>query len=201
MPQYGEIVYNPTDSWIATYDPVAGEFSLPVRVDYIQQVTFEYESDTDEIKTAGLIAESLAVITKGTGELSQASLDFAGMTVLTGYGSTEFNTTPNRYSVQDIVVGGEGLPYFAMITSYAATNGANALVGFAKMKLETVPGWTVDQNQFRIGSANFNAFPPSTTYRKAARIVRYETAAIVPQTAEGFLEFFTLPTPMFDAVA
>lgn len=200
MPQYSEVIYNPTAAWVAQANADT-TFGTPVNVDYIQQVTFEYESDTDEIKSAGQFVESLAVPTKATGELSQASLDFPGMSVITGYGNTNFGATPNQYGIMNILTGGAGLPYFGMIVAYASTNGGNLLVGFPKMKLETVPGFTVDQNTFRIGTANFNAYAPSVVIRQVVRYRKYETAAQIPQTAQDFEDFFKLPTNMFDEVA
>ena len=194
MPQFAEVVYNITDAWVARLN-LDNTYGTPVRVDYIGKVSFEYESDTDEIKSGGQIVETLTVPTKATGEITQASLDFAGMAVLLGTVNGSYSTTPNQYGVQDIPVGGEGLPYCGLIVAYASVYGGNMLAGFPKFRLDTVPGFDADQNKFRIGSANFTAIAPSVNARKVVRYKKYETAAAVPQSAANFLAFFTTPPP------
>jgi hypothetical protein len=196
MASYGDVIYNPTAAYAAAW--LAGNtFGTPVPIDYIGTLSFEYESDTDQVKSGGMIVETITIPTKVAGEMNQGSLDYLTWGVMTGFAANEYSTTPNRYYITTPKLGGEGLPYFGLIVAYAAVGGANLLVGFPKAKLDNVPGFTVDQNKFRIGSANWTAVAASTITRMAGLYKKYETASAIPTTAAAFLQFFTNPINLF----
>lgn len=191
-PGYAEVIYNPTAIYVASLtDAVAGTYGTPQLIEYGQKFEFDIESDNDEIMAYGLTVEALAVPKKATGTLTQAAMNFAAIAILCGFTNNSYLTTPNRYNIMDINVGGSGLPYFGVIVSYAATNGANMLAGFAKAQLDTVPGFKVDQNKFRIGEAKINGYAPNTQIRKVVRLKGNETAATVPTTGVTFGAFFS----------
>lgn len=199
MPQFAEVIFNITEAWVAALS-VTNTYSTPVAIDLIGKVSFTYETDTDEIMSAGLVVDSLAIPKKAKGEMTQSSLDFAAMATMCGFLAGNYGTTPNQYGIMDVAVGGDGMPYFGLLVAYAATLGGNMYAGFPKAKLETVPGFDVDQNKFRIGKAGFSAFAPSTTTRKVVRYKRNETKATLTAagyTASGaaFLGYFTTPPP------
>ena len=200
MPVYGEVIYNPTEVMIAKLKN-DNTYEAPVAVEYLGKLSFEVEADTDELMSGGMIVETLAIPKKNTGEMTMGKLNMAAMAAMCNYPTGEYYSTPNRVSVLDMLMGGEGLPFFGMIVAYASTLGANLMVGFPKAKLQTVPGFDVDQNKFRIGSANFDAIAPSTTVRKAARFKLNETAATIASfygaSAGNFLSYFKAPTDMF----
>lgn len=194
MVAYSEVLYNITEAKVAL---LANDntYGTPVAIDYLQTLTFEYEADTDEIMSGGLIVETLAIVKKATGEVSNAAMNWAAMAVMCGLTAGDYGTTPNQYGVMDFAVGGAGLPYFGLIMRAEATLGGNVIIGFPKAKLQTYPGFEMDQNKFRLGSAGFDAVAPSTTVRKAVRVKKNETAGSVPTSAADFLAFFTTPPP------
>lgn len=197
MPAYAEVIYNPTAAYIASLNN-DDTYDAPVQIDYLGKLSFEFEADQDELMSGGMIVEMLAIPKKVTGEITQGALNMAAMSTMCGYTFTEYSTTPNRYGILQVKTGGAGMPYFGLIVSYASTLGGNLLAGFPKAMLDTMPGFDVDQNKFRIGNANFSGVAPSQNIRIAALIKKNETAASIPTTAQGFLDFFTIPIPVFD---
>lgn len=193
MPNYGDVIYNPYQAYAAPL--LAGNvYGLPSLVDYLGTITYEYESDNDELMSAGMVVETLSIPKKITGEIDQGSLDYITWAIMTGFGASEYSTTPNRYYRTTVKLGGEGLPYFGLIVAYAAIGGANLLCGFPKVKLDTVPGFDAEQNKFRLGKANFSGMAISQVNRGAAIYQKNETAKNVPSTAALFLDYFTQPT-------
>lgn len=199
MTQYAEVIFNITEAWIAAL-LTGNTYGTPVAIDLIGKISFNYESDTDLLMSAGLVVESLAIPKMAKGEITQGSLDFAAMATMCGFLAGNYGVTPNQYGVMDVEVGGDGLPYFGLLVAYAATLGANTYAGFPKAKLDTVPGFDVDQNKFRVGKAGFNGFAPSITTRKVVRYRKNETgqslaAAGYSASGAAFLGFFTTPPP------
>jgi hypothetical protein len=189
-------LYNITGMYVAALqnDNTYGD---PVAVDLLMKADWDVEADTDELKSAGMIVSTLAIPTKATGTLSQGALDFAAMVVLCGFANGSYGVDPTDYNVMDVLLGGAGLPFWGGIVRYEGTLGSNALIGFPKAKLQKVPGFTVNQNKFRIGEAAFDAVAPSTTHRGNVRMKKYRTATAIPTTAAAFLNFFQHPTDMF----
>lgn len=193
MPDYGDIIYNVTDAWVARLN-ADGTYGTPQKIEYLQTFSFEFETDEDTLKAYGLNVELLSVPIGATGTLGEASLQWGAVGIMTGNAESSSGSTPNEVKTVDMLVGGAGLPYFGLIVSYAATEG-NAHIGFAKCKLASLPSFNAEQNTFRTSEIGFNAVAPSTTIRRVARIVKNETAAVVPSTAGGFDTFFD---PLFD---
>jgi len=190
MPQFSEVIYNPTDLIIAQLTG-SNTYGTPVRVDYFEKVAFDFEADEDEIKSGGLIVESLSIATKVTGSMDNGALNYAAMSVLQGdTPTTIYQTTPNQYQYADITVGGAGNPYFGMLVQYATTLGGALIVGFPKAMLTKKPGFDIDQNKFRVGSADFKAVAPSALIRRAARLLKYETAPTMQLTSAYVQGFF-----------
>lgn len=189
MPAFSEVIYNPFDVIVAKLNN-DNTYGTPQRVDYFEKVSFDWEADTDEIKSAGLIVESLSVATKATGTLDTGALNFACMSIIQGdTPTTVYGTTPSQYQYVDIEVGGAGNPYFGMMVLYASTLGGALIAGFPKAMLSKKPAFEVDQNKFRVGSADFNAFAPSTVIRRAARLLKYETRPSLVLTS-GYMQGF-----------
>jgi hypothetical protein len=197
MPAFSEVIYNPTEVLVAALQS-GNTYGTPVAIDYMQKVSFETEADQDEIKSGGVIVEALAIPTKIAGELEVAALNLTQTATMLGYNAQTYGVDPNQYGVMDGIMGGQGLPYFGMLVRYQATLGGDLIVGFPKAMLETVPSFDVDQNKFRVGSANFNAYAPSTTRRAAYRFKKNQVGASLASqyaTAGNFLAFFTTPPP------
>lgn len=190
MPQFSEVIFNPTRVVVAQLNN-DNTYATPVDIDYFQKMSFDIDADEDEIKSAGLIVEALSIATNVNGSASNGSLNYAAMGIIQGdTPTTSYGTTPNRYQYVDITVGGAGNPYFGMIVSYASTLGGNLIVGFPKTLLKQKPGFDVDQNKFRIGQMDFRAFAPNTIIRRAARLLKYETAASIVLSSAYFAGFF-----------
>lgn len=189
MPEYGDVIYNITDMYVAQLQS-DNSYGTPSQIVYGQQLSWEYESDNDEIKSYGLIVESLSIPIKATGTFMQAAMDFASFAILTSFSGSESGTTPNQVNTLDIQVGGSGLPYFGICAAFAAPSGANMIAGFPKCKLSTVPGFTIEQNTFRTSEVGIEMFAPSTSVRKVSRYKRYETAGSIPSDASAFDTYF-----------
>lgn len=188
--QFSEVLYNPTRIVVAALQN-DNTYGTPVDVDYFMKMGFTIEADEDEIKSGGLIVEKLSIATKVAGDFSNGSLNFAAMSIVQGDSpSSVYSSTPNRYQYLDVTVGGSGNPYFGMIVEVKSTLGGNALIGFPKSMLKVKPGFTMDQNKFRVGEAGFEAFAPNQQIRRVARILKYETAASIQLTAAYFNGFF-----------
>ena len=134
MPEYGDVIYNITSMYVAALQS-DNSYGTPSYIDYGQQLSWEYESDEDEIKSYGQIVEKLTIPIKATGTFMQASMDLASFAILTSNSASESGSTPNRLKTVDILVGGAGLPYFGIVAAFAAPSGANMLAGFPKAKL------------------------------------------------------------------
>lgn len=190
MPEFGSVIYNPYEAWVARLNN-DNTFGTPVKVEYLDRVSYEYESDTDEIMSGGTVVEAISIPTKVAGNLNNASLDTPVLEILTGTTSTSSGSAPNRIATLDFVFGGSGLPYFGLIVAYAATYDANVLIGFPKCKLDTIPSFDMEQNQFRRGEAEFSGFPASTVTRKGIRMRKYETPSQIPTTATAWNTWFS----------
>ncbi|GEM_PF-2501118 len=190
MPEYGDVIQNITSMYVATLGS-DNTYGTPSYIDYGQQLSWEYESDTDEIKAYGLIVESISIPIKATGTFMQASMDLTSYAILTSNTASESATTPDRVKTVDQAVGGAGLPYFGIIAAFASTNGSNVIAGFPKAKLSTIPGFSVEQNTFRTSEVGIEMFAPSVTVRKVSRYKKYETAANIPATPSDFDTFFS----------
>lgn len=183
MPQFAEVIYNPTDLIVAKLNN-DNSYGTPVRIDYFEKVAFDFEADTDEIKAGGLIVEALSIATKVTGSMDNGALNFAAMSIIQGdTPPAVYGTTPSQYQYLDITVGGAGNPYFGLIVQYASTLGGALLACFPKVMLTKKPGFDIDQNKFRVGSAEFGAYAPSTISRRVARLLKYETAPTMQLTS------------------
>lgn len=188
MPSFGDIIYNITDMYVAAL--TGSTYGTPARVEYVQSFSFEFESDEDTIKAYGLNVETLSIPIGGTGTIAEASLSWGAMAVMTGNSESSSGSTPNGVKQIDMLAGGAGLPYFGVIASYAAVEG-NALIGFPKCKLVSLPAFTVEQNQFRASDMGIKMVAPSAVIRKLMRLKKNETAATVPTSSGDFGTFFT----------
>lgn len=190
MPQFAEVIYNPTDLIVAKLNN-DNTYGTPVRIDYFEKVAFDFEADTDEIKAGGLIVEALSIATKVTGSMDNGALNFAAMSILQGdTPPAVYGTTPSQYQYLDVTVGGAGNPYFGLMVQYASTLGGAVIVGFPKSMLSKKPGFDIDQNKFRVGSAEFGAYAPSTISRRVARVLKYETAPTMTLSSAYMQGFF-----------
>ena len=194
MPSYGDVIYNITAMYVAALAS-DNSFGTPALIEYGKDFSWEYAADTDEIKSYGMIVDTLAIITKATGTLKEGSLNMDSKSIMTATSESTAGSTPNQITTIDFRAGGGGLPYFGLVIAGASVIG-NIVAGFPKCKLETIPSFTIEQNKFRMGEAKVNMLPPSTTIRKLSRILRYETVTAPPTDASGFDTFFS---GMFDA--
>ena len=184
-PAFGDVIQNITGINVASLDSV-NVYGDPEFIVYGEKLTYEYESDEDDLKTYGQVAEKLTIPTKGVAVLEEGSLNWPALVAMTGFAIN----SGSGYEEMDALVGGEGMPYFGVIVSYASINGANMLAGFPKCKLTNMQSFNAEQNQFRVGELNFEFFAPSTVIRKLSRTRRYEVAESIPSTAAAFLAYF-----------
>lgn len=188
---YGDTLYNAQAVSVAALTS-DNSYSAPVPLRKLEQFRFAFEADTDEIQTGGLMTDLLTVTTHGTATLSNAAFNYEALLAMLGTAvvGSESGSTPNQSATVDLLVGGAGLGYFGLIGLFTSQDGANVLAGLPKAMLTEVPGVNVGQNQFRRVDVPLRFIAPSTTVRKACRIVLNESAASVPTDASGFAAFF-----------
>jgi hypothetical protein len=186
MPDPGDVVYTITDIRVARWLPGNTYDTTSFSLTYGSEMSFEVDADNDELMSYGMAVSALSIIKKLTGTLKQAAIDSNGIYVLTGHSTTTSGSTPNRTITTDMLAGGSGLPFFGAVGNFASEDGANVLLGLRKCKLDTLPGWTVEMNKFRLSEVKFKAFTPDVTTRKLHRIRRYETAAAIPVDLNTF---------------
>lgn len=188
-------LYNPSAVYVATLNN-DNSYGTPQLVQKLETLSWNYESANDEINAYGMFTDSLALVKKATGSLNEAHLNWDALVILTGEQQTSSGSTPNQVATLDTLAGGEGLPYFGIITVFRGKNSSGAWFGFPKAQLTTKPGFEMDQDAFRRGSADFNAYAPSTLIRKIDRGKKYET---LPANPTGASDFDTYFTGMFDS--
>lgn len=191
--EYGDVIYNPTGLVVARLQADNSYGTVGV-VDYLGDFSFNFESDEDDIMSGGAIVETLSIVKRGTGKLTDAALNWPAIVVMSGLDDpSEEGDTPNRIKTLDVKFGGRGMAYFGAVVRYEAQQGSNLLVGFPKAMLSTLPSFTVEQNKFRTGEANIKMIGVGTTAqgRRGVRMKKYETAAALPSTGEAFDTFFT----------
>jgi hypothetical protein len=193
--KYGDVVYNPNGGVISKLQN-DNTYSGWSTIDYMGDFNFDWESDEDEIMSAGMIVEQLTIPKRATGTITDAALNWTALTLMTPFTSpSEMGTTPNRSEELYIETGGAGLGYFGLVVRYEATSGAGLLAGFPKAMLRSIPPFQAAQNKFRTGEVGIKMVAPSQIIRRCAVLRRFETAQQVPQTAGAFDTFFA---GMFD---
>lgn len=183
---FADVIYTITDIRVAKLLASGSYHTTSFSLLLGSEMSFSFSADNDQIKSYGLLAALLSIITGVEGTLKQASIDRDGIYVLTGTDAESSGSTPNQQVTMDVLAGGAGLPYFGAVGNFAADDGGNALVGLRKCKLDTWPAWTVEQNRFRITDTPFKAIPIDTTTRKLVRIRPYETATSIPSDINSF---------------
>jgi hypothetical protein len=185
--QFGDVVFNITDIRVTPMLANGTYLTTSFSLDLGSEMSFSPEHDQDTIKAYGMFTNRLSILTNVKGMLKQAAMDAAALWAMTGVGTSTSGVTPNQVATATLLGGGSGLPYFGVVGSFAAENGANVLVGLYKCQLDTLPQWTVEQNKFRITEVGFFGMAASISSRKVGVIKKYETAVTVPTDLNGIL--------------
>lgn len=184
-----DIIYNIEAMAVAALlDEQLGTYGSPAFVRYGGDMSWEYAADTNDLKAYGMVVETLTVPTHATGSLNRGAVDFPVMSIMTGMASE--SSSGANYVQWDPTVGGEGTAYFGLIAKFAAKNGKKMVCGHAKMKLETIPAFSIAQNEFRMDETAFKTLAPSTTLRKFVRYRAYTSYGDLPDNANDFGAFF-----------
>jgi hypothetical protein len=184
--EFADVVYTLTNLVVArlkadlTYDVVSRALGLG------NQLSFSVKADNDQLRSYGMVARLLTILTNAEGMLSAGAVEADVLWILTGHNTTSSGSAPNRVGTVDVLAGGSGLPYFGVVGAFASEDGANALIGLRRAMLDTFPEWTVEENKFRVAETKFTAIPIDTTSRKLHRIKRNETAAAIPGDLNTF---------------
>jgi hypothetical protein len=188
MPDFATVVYTIRNIKVSrlnvvaeTYDTVSYSLSLG------SEMSFTFTADQDQLKSYGMLAALLSILTGIEGTLNQAAIDPPVLNIIAGQDAVSSGSTPNQVRTMDVLAGNSGLPYFGAVGDFATDDGGNVMVGLRKCKLDTFPAWTVEQNKFRIAEVAFKAIPLNTSGRKLARIRSNETATAI---IDNFNTFF-----------
>lgn len=187
MPEYGEVGFTLTAIKIAALAS-DNTYGTPGSLEYGQKLEFSPEADQDELKAYGMSVELLSVVTRATGTLDAGLIDDSAYQIMAGNGVAVVTggTTPNRYSQMDVLVGEDGLPYFGLIGRLMGVAGADLHLGFSKCKLDSFPGFTIEQNKFILPSVGMKMITPDITLRRLVRFKRHETGTAITDDFDTF---------------
>lgn len=163
-----------------TYDTVSRSLALG------SEMSFEVMADTDKLRSYGMVARMLTILTHLEGTLRAGAIEADALWILTGHNTTSSGAAPNRTATLDALAGGAGLPYFGAVGDFMSDDGGNVHVGLRRVMLDAFPGWTVEENKFRLAEVKFTAAPIDTTSRKLHRLRRNETASAIPSNLNTF---------------
>lgn len=191
---YADQGFNITDMVVCAMAQDGTFTGTPVRLASGQECSIEPASEAFENTGYGRTSELATVVTHAEFSLGQGAIDYAAYAIIAGTTNDEYGTTPNQYAEVHKAAGGRGLPYFALIGKMAAIGGASILVGLPRAKLDTVPSFTMTQNEFIVPEA-----AGKSIYNKASTgrfeyvpfiLKPYETTPTIALTVNFFDDFF-----------
>jgi hypothetical protein len=183
MPEYGDIVYSVKDIYVASLEDNVGGYGTPAYIEYPQDGGYEPEMDTDKIKASGANREALAIQIGSVITLKEASMRDDAVNIIEGESATESGASGNRVKTRHHGGGGEGLPYFGMVQTFNATDGAIYVYGAAKCKAQSKQKFMAEQNKFRVGEMKIDALATPVT-GIIEKTVKYENVATVPDFSD-----------------
>jgi len=196
---FGEVIFVLGDLIVAPYDVDNDAYGAPFSLVHGQQLMVEPESDTDDLRSYGVIGDMLAIPVAANITLGQGAMDRDGFRIVAGSNDYTSGTTPNRVVTVDFKAGLDGdLPYFGAIGVGRTTGGGYAVVGLQKCKLGNQPNFSLDgnQNQFMVQEIEGRAIPVvRNNIQMNIRLKIYETDTdwTAPTTGSAFKAFFTSP--------
>lgn len=203
MPAFGEVIYTPRKVYVASLTATGTlAYGTPVAMEYVQKVSYDPESDEDEVMADGAVVETLGVLKKCTGEIEVKSLQSSVLAIIASNIATTVSdgTAPARASRTTLTGGGKRYPYFGMIVEMRAAGDATGtmlnnsmLIGFPKCAISNLPASAFDQNKFAAFSIPFKAIALTAPETTVFKLKMSEGADSVPTTALLFASFFTTP--------
>lgn len=182
-PQQGEVLVTLVDLIVAPWNS-DGTYGDPVRLQYGQSLGFTVNTTTAQLMAYGMEVEALAVPTSISGSLSQGNIDIAAYAVLLNR-----NASSSGAEVTLSYDAGYNLPYFGVIGAVEGVDGG-AWLGLYKAKLESVPSFTVNQNEFVIPETTVRAIANNTVDRRLAKLVTKADLGTLPDAAAAVDTFF-----------
>lgn len=179
MSDYADYMFNLTNLVVAAILPDGSVSSTSVALEDGSKLSFEVKSDKTSVKSYGMMSRAAAIPTHIEGEIEYASFNAEALPIICGLTAVETGTTPNRITTSKFLAGNAGVPYFALIGALAADDGGNGLVGLYKVKLDSHPGITQDQNNYIIYNQKFTGVIKAPTSRELYVLKQYETAIAV----------------------
>lgn len=156
-------------------------YGTGVALDERMYVTVEPQSDTDEMKSAGIVTARLQVVTKTNVKISQGVVQIAVLDALTGESSSNSGASGSQVRKTGID-GGTDAPYIGIVGHMIGENGENIAVGVPLFKADAPPGFTMtDQNKYHmtecsgVGIANALASNPL----RVVHVQENEAAALI----------------------
>lgn len=188
QPKGKEVIFNITGMWAFPFtDEDTFTYGDPSFVKYGGNVSWEKTMANAELDSYGQTVEYLSVVKKVQGNFSQGALDFETLAIMTG--TTRQDSSGDEYI--DIETGGRGLPFFGFMIRWESNKG-QGLAGFSKVKLEQYPGFTIEQNSYRMVELAWHGLPifGSDGKGRAARYRTFESGATPPTDGAEFKAFF-----------
>lgn len=194
--EFGEVSYTLTNCTIAAYSITGNTYSTPADLAIGQTVEIEPDSDNDELRSYGVKARILSVVTGAKVKVGMGGVDISILAIMGGISNYTSGLTPNQMRRSLFPAGGAGLPYFGLIGLMATDDGGAMAVGLQAVKLNSYPKYTLDgkENKFNMSETEGYAVPVTISSASELMVIRtYETAAnyTAPTTGANFLAFFT----------
>lgn len=194
---FADVIYTLEDIYVSEYDINDNSYSDVIgRIAAPQNVNIDPEHDTDTLAGAGRSRRRLSVQRGAVVALKLGGVDVKSRTVMTGGTNRTSNTAPNRRRQFDVPAGGRGLPYFGMICTGPTDDGGLWVAGLQCLKLDKVPGFTLDgeTNSFSMSEVNAYAIPVEVNnVPYTMRELAYEDASLftAPTDGDSFLAWFS----------
>jgi hypothetical protein len=184
-PAFGQVAFTLYAAKIFPYDVIAGTWGTGVDLEYVNVLEINPEADEDEIMDKGMTAEKLSVVTKATGKMTFAALNYNAYSGL--YNITPASSGATNKSVSHNA-GGRGNPYFAIIGKLFGLGLSDMHIGFAKCQMKSHPKIKVEQNKFILPEVEMTMIAPDTSTGKYYKQNTYTTDTVL---ASNFSTFWT----------
>lgn len=125
-------------------------YGTPVLLAEGQTLQFEPQADTDQKKAYGLMKRLLTVFTHVNITVGVGLIQADAMWVMTGLAQS--STGPSGEETQRLGwdAGGAGLPYFAVVGTFASDDSGDVAIGIPLCKLDAPVSLSSEQNKFML---------------------------------------------------
>ena len=138
---------------VATYNPITEVWGTPSAVINLQTISYGPEHDTDMMKILGANEAGLSILTHTSDQATFGGIDWPTMAIMAGMLDASSGAAVH---INDLIGGGQGLPYFGGIAALPLEGGGDFHVYTPFYQLETYPPLELEQNKFALPQISMN---------------------------------------------